>query len=188
VATTTFALPATGSSRSIGAAQKDDSVLKRLIRALEQSGNECAASGGVAWEIPTTAQWRHRGGGARRSGGLPTTKQFAAALGFGFVAAWIALNLRYAILCLVGAAVFYGAAGVLQGEVDLGDATPPAQRRRSGLVPFAHARRGRATRPLSVSRRAASGAFGVDRERVEARPDGGLVKWARAGYPLPRST
>jgi hypothetical protein len=50
-----------------------------------------------------------------------TTKQFAAVLGFGFVAAWIALNLGYAILCLVGAAVFYGAAAVLQGEVDLGE-------------------------------------------------------------------
>jgi hypothetical protein len=33
-----------------------------------------------------------------------TTKQFAAVLGFGFVAACIALNFGYAILCLVGAA------------------------------------------------------------------------------------
>jgi hypothetical protein len=49
------------------------------------------------------------------------TKQFAAVLGFGFVAAWIALNFGYALLCLVGAAVFYGAAAVLQGEVDLGE-------------------------------------------------------------------
>jgi hypothetical protein len=58
-----------------------------------------------------------------------TTKQFAAVLGFGFVAAWIALNFGHAVLCLVGPAVFYGAAAVLQGEVDLGE----VQRRlRSG--------------------------------------------------------
>jgi type IV secretory pathway TrbD component len=58
-----------------------------------------------------------------------TTKPFAAVLGFGLVAAWIALNFGYAILCLVGAAVFYGAAAVVQGEVDLGE----VQRRlRSG--------------------------------------------------------
>jgi hypothetical protein len=50
-----------------------------------------------------------------------TTKQFAAVLGFGFVATWIALSFGYAILCLVGAAVFYGAAAVFQGEVDLGE-------------------------------------------------------------------
>jgi hypothetical protein len=50
-------------------------------------------------------------------------------LGFGFVAAWIALNFGYAILCFVGAAVSYGAAAVVQGEVDLGE----VQRRlRSG--------------------------------------------------------
>jgi hypothetical protein len=42
-------------------------------------------------------------------------------LGFGFVAAWIALSFGYAIRCLVGAAVFYGAAAVMQGEVDLGE-------------------------------------------------------------------
>jgi hypothetical protein len=50
-----------------------------------------------------------------------TTRQFAALLGFGFVAAWIALNFGYAILCLAGAASFYGAAAVVQGEVDLGE-------------------------------------------------------------------
>jgi hypothetical protein len=57
-----------------------------------------------------------------------TPKQFAAVLGFGFVAAWIALSFGYAILCLVGAAVFYGAAAVLQGEIDLGE----VQRRMRG--------------------------------------------------------
>jgi hypothetical protein len=50
-----------------------------------------------------------------------TTKQFAAVLGFGFGATWIALRLGYAILCLVGAAAFYGAAAVFQGEVALGE-------------------------------------------------------------------
>ncbi len=45
---------------------------------------------------------------------------FAAALGFAFIAAWIGFNLGYALLCLVGAAVFYATAGVIEGNVDLG--------------------------------------------------------------------
>lgn len=48
-------------------------------------------------------------------------KQFAALLGFLFVAAWIAFNFGYAILCLVGAGVFYVGMAVAQGEVDVGD-------------------------------------------------------------------
>ena len=50
-----------------------------------------------------------------------TQKHFLAILGFAFVAAWISFNFGYAILCLVGAAVFYGAAAVLGGEVDVGE-------------------------------------------------------------------
>ena len=48
-------------------------------------------------------------------------KQFAALLGFAFVVAWIAFGFGNAILCLVGAAVFYAIAAVAQGELDLGD-------------------------------------------------------------------
>lgn len=50
-----------------------------------------------------------------------TVKQFAALLGFAFAAAWIAFNFGYALLCLVGAGVFYAIAALLQGELDLGD-------------------------------------------------------------------
>lgn len=55
-------------------------------------------------------------------------KQFLALLGFLFVAAWIAFSFGYAILCLVGAAVFYAAGAVLQGEIDLGDMQSRVQR------------------------------------------------------------
>jgi hypothetical protein len=50
-----------------------------------------------------------------------TTKHFAAALGFAFVAVWIGTNLGYAVLCLVGAAVFYLLAELIEGEIDLGE-------------------------------------------------------------------
>jgi hypothetical protein len=46
-------------------------------------------------------------------------KQFGALLGFLFVAAWIGFNFGYALLCLVGAALFYLAASYLEGDVDL---------------------------------------------------------------------
>lgn len=45
----------------------------------------------------------------------------AAAMGFAFVAAWISFNFGYALLCLLGAAVFWAAAGVLDGTVDLAE-------------------------------------------------------------------
>lgn len=48
-------------------------------------------------------------------------KQFAALFGFAFVAAWIAFGFGDAILCLVGAVVFYVIAAVAQGEIDVGD-------------------------------------------------------------------
>ena len=50
-----------------------------------------------------------------------TRKHFAAVIGFAFVAAWIGFNFGYALLCLVGAAVFYLAASLLEGEIDLGE-------------------------------------------------------------------
>ncbi len=50
-----------------------------------------------------------------------TQKHFLAAFGFALVAAWIAFGFGNAILCLLGAAVFYGIAAVLEGEIDLGE-------------------------------------------------------------------
>jgi heme exporter protein D len=50
-----------------------------------------------------------------------TLKQFLALIGFFFVFTWIAFGFGDAILCLVGAGVFYGVAALLQGEVDLSD-------------------------------------------------------------------
>jgi len=60
-------------------------------------------------------------------------KQYLALLGFLFVAAWIGFNFGDAVLCLVGAAVFYAIGAVLQGEIDLGDVQ--ARARRSQGVP-----------------------------------------------------
>ena len=48
-------------------------------------------------------------------------KHLAAVVGFLFVAMWIITNFGYAILCLVGAAVFYAAASFMQGELDVGE-------------------------------------------------------------------
>ena len=50
-----------------------------------------------------------------------TNRHLAALLGFAFVAAWIALSFGYALLCLLGAAVFYALAAVVDGDVDLGE-------------------------------------------------------------------
>jgi len=69
-------------------------------------------------------------------------KQFLALLGFAFVVAWLSFNFGYALLCLLGAGLFYGAGAFLQGELDLGDvqdrftsrqgARPPAPVPRAG--------------------------------------------------------
>ncbi len=45
--------------------------------------------------------------------------QLSALLGFLFVAAWIALGFGDAVLCLVGAGVFYIASALYRGELDL---------------------------------------------------------------------
>ena len=55
-------------------------------------------------------------------------KHFLGLLGFLFVAAWIGFNFGYAVLCLVGAGVFYGLGAVLQGELDLADVQSRVQR------------------------------------------------------------
>jgi len=47
------------------------------------------------------------------------SKHFAALLGFAFVAAWVAFGFGNALLCLLGAALFYAAAALAQGEIDL---------------------------------------------------------------------
>ncbi len=52
---------------------------------------------------------------------MMSTKHFAALLGFAFVAAWIGFNFGLALLCLLGAGVFYFVASYLEGEVDLGE-------------------------------------------------------------------
>ncbi len=61
-----------------------------------------------------------------------TPQQLAGLLGFLFVAAWIAFGLGDAVLCLVGAAVFYAATALYRGELDLADiqqrATRPSRR------------------------------------------------------------
>lgn len=46
-------------------------------------------------------------------------QQFAALLGFAFVAIWIASDLGDAALCLLGAAVFWAISSYLRGELDL---------------------------------------------------------------------
>ena len=55
-------------------------------------------------------------------------KHYLGLLGFLFVAAWIAFNFGYAVLCLVGAGVFYAVGAVLGGELDLGDVQSRIQR------------------------------------------------------------
>jgi hypothetical protein len=50
-----------------------------------------------------------------------TLKHYLGLLGFLFVAAWIAFDFGRAVLCLVGAVVFYLIGEVVQGELDLGE-------------------------------------------------------------------
>lgn len=61
-----------------------------------------------------------------------TTKQFFALLGFLFVAVWVAENVGYALLCLVGAALFGAIGAIVEGELDLGDLQ--SRLRRDGAV------------------------------------------------------
>lgn len=60
-----------------------------------------------------------------------TVRHFAALIGFAFVAVWIATNLGYALLCLIGAAFFYAVAAVLEGDIDLGELQSRVTQRRS---------------------------------------------------------
>jgi hypothetical protein len=70
-------------------------------------------------------------------------RHFAALLGFAFVAAWIALSFGYALLCLLGAAVFYALAAVFEGDVDLGELQSRVTQRPAAPV----SRAGKVRRP-----------------------------------------
>lgn len=62
-------------------------------------------------------------------------QQLAALFGFLFVAAWAALGLGDAILCLIGAGVFYLVTAFYRGELDLTDLQQRASASRpSGRV------------------------------------------------------
>jgi large-conductance mechanosensitive channel len=50
-----------------------------------------------------------------------TLKHYLGLLGFLFVAAWIGFDFGRAVLCLVGAVVFYLIGEVVQGDLDLGE-------------------------------------------------------------------
>lgn len=48
-------------------------------------------------------------------------RRFLAAVGgFAFVAAWIGFGLGQALLCVLGAAICWLGAGIVEGKVDLG--------------------------------------------------------------------
>lgn len=60
-----------------------------------------------------------------------TPPYFAGLLGFLFVAAWAALGFGDAVLCLVGAAVFYLVTAFYRGELDLESFQQRSQGRQS---------------------------------------------------------
>ena len=62
-------------------------------------------------------------------------QQLAALLGFLFVAAWAVLGFGDAVLCLVGAAVFYVATAVFRGELDLAELQQRATGPRASRPP-----------------------------------------------------
>ena len=62
-------------------------------------------------------------------------KHFAALLGFAFVAAWIGFGFGQAVLCLLGAGVFFAAASIAQGEIDLGQMQSRLQGRQPPYAP-----------------------------------------------------
>ncbi len=73
-----------------------------------------------------------------------SSKQFAAVLGFAFVVVWIALNFGWAVLCLLGALVFYLAAVLIERAMQSTDfatlartwgspQTPPSPPPRRGV-------------------------------------------------------
>ena len=64
-----------------------------------------------------------------------TPQQFAAFIGFLFVAAWAALGIGDALLCLIGAAAFAAVSAFYRGELDLTELQQRASNSRpSGRV------------------------------------------------------
>ena len=61
------------------------------------------------------------------------TKWLAALFGFLFVAAWIRFGFGDAILCLIGAGVFYAVTAFYLGELDLGELQQRARQPRRGV-------------------------------------------------------
>jgi hypothetical protein len=61
--------------------------------------------------------------------------QLAALLGFLFVAAWAALGLGDAVLCLLGAAAFTAASAFYHGELDLTGLQQRASASRGARAP-----------------------------------------------------
>jgi hypothetical protein len=64
---------------------------------------------------------------------MKNDERFAALLGFAFVAAWVGFGFGEAILCLVGAAAFYGVARFMAGELELEDVRDRVEGARSGF-------------------------------------------------------
>ncbi len=62
-------------------------------------------------------------------------QQLAGLIGFLFVAAWIAFGFGDAILCLLGAGVFFAATAFFRGELDLADLQQRTTGRRAGSTP-----------------------------------------------------
>ncbi len=62
-------------------------------------------------------------------------QQLSALLGFLFVAAWAALSFGDAVLCLIGAAVFYLATAMYRGELDLDALQQRASGTRASRTP-----------------------------------------------------
>jgi hypothetical protein len=61
-------------------------------------------------------------------------KQFLALLGFLFAAAWVGFGFGDAVLCLLGAALFYAFGAVVEGELDLGEVQARVQGRGASRV------------------------------------------------------
>jgi hypothetical protein len=64
---------------------------------------------------------------------MSNDERFAALLGFAFVAAWAGLGFGVAILCLVGAGVFYAVARFMAGELELEGMRDRVEGARSGF-------------------------------------------------------
>lgn len=64
---------------------------------------------------------------------MKNDERFAALLGFAFVAAWAGLGFGEAVLCLVGAGVFYAVARFMAGELEVEDVRERVEGARSGF-------------------------------------------------------